>query len=98
MAVVLIEIGMGTYRTEHFNEEQNNKQICLNLDLLAEKIELASRRAAEYQQRSARYYNQNLQIRQFKTGDWVLRRVNQNMKDPNHEVFGPNWEGPYRVL
>ena len=37
-------------------------------------------------------------IRQFKTGDWVLRRVNQNTRDPNHGVFGLNWEGPYRVL
>lgn len=47
---------MGTYRTKYFNKEQNNEQMSLNLDLLAEKIELASWRVAEYQQRVARYY------------------------------------------
>lgn len=35
--VVPVEIGMGTHHTEHFNEKQNNEQMCLNLHLLAEK-------------------------------------------------------------
>lgn len=96
--VVLVEIEMGTHRTKHFNKEQNNEQMCLNLDLLAERRELALKRVAEYQQRVAYYYNQNVRKRQFKTDDWVLRRVNQSTRDPNHGVFGPNWEGLYRVL
>lgn len=89
---------MGTHRTKHFNKEQNNEQMCLNLDLLAERRELALKRVAEYQQRVVYYYNRNVRKRQFKTDDWVLKRVNQSTRDPNHEVFGPNWEGPYRVL
>ncbi|KAH9698184.1 hypothetical protein KPL71_023918 [Citrus sinensis] len=97
-AVVLVEIGMSTYRTEHFDEEQNNKQIYLNLDLLLEKREVASKRAAEHQQRVARYYNQHVRVQQFKVEDWVLRKVNQNTRDPNHGVFSPNWEGPYMIL
>lgn len=36
-AVVPVEIGMGTHYTEHFNEKQNNEQMCLNLHFLAEK-------------------------------------------------------------
>lgn len=44
-AVVLVEIGMGTHHTEHFSKEQNNEQMCLNLHLLIEKKESASRRA-----------------------------------------------------
>lgn len=61
--------------TEHFNKEQNDEQICLNLDLLSEKRKMASRRATKYQQ-----------------------RVAYSTRDPNHGLFSPNWEGPYRVL
>ncbi|XP_052297264.1 uncharacterized protein LOC127902396 [Citrus sinensis] len=96
-AVVPAEIGTTTHRTDHFNEQENDEQICLNLDLLTEKRELAAERSVIYQQRVARYYNQKVNIRQFKVGDWVLRRVNQNTKDSTQGVLGPNWEGPYRV-
>ena len=36
-AVVLVEIGVGTHRTEYFDEEQNDEQICMSIDLLEEK-------------------------------------------------------------
>ena len=45
-----------------------------------------------------RYYNKNVRVRQFRTGDWVLRKVNQNTRDPNHGALGPKWKGPYRVI
>ena len=96
-AVVPAEIGTTTHRTDHFNEQDNDEQICLNLDLLTKKREQAAERSVIYQQRVARYYNRKVNIRQFKVGDWVLRRVNQNTKDSTQGVLGPNWEGPYRV-
>lgn len=40
-AVVPAEIEVTTCRTEHFEESENNEQMCLNLDFLAEKRELA---------------------------------------------------------
>lgn len=89
---------MTIHLTEHFNKEENDEQIYLNLDLLVEKRELASRRVAAYQQRITRYYNQNIRVRQFKVSDWVLKKVNQDTKDLSQGVNGPNWEGPYRVL
>ena len=92
-AVVSAEVGTTTNRTNHFDEQENNDQMCLNLDLLTEKREQVSRRSTIYQQRVARYYNQMVNVRQFKVGDWVLRRVNQNMKDSAQVVLGPNWEG-----
>lgn len=46
-AVVPAEIGVGTYRTEYFNEEQNDEQMCINLDLLKEKREKASQKVAQ---------------------------------------------------
>ncbi|XP_024039511.1 uncharacterized protein LOC112098123 [Citrus clementina] len=96
-AVVPAEIGTTTHRTDHFNEQENDEQICLNLDLLTERREQAAERSVTYQQRVARYYNQKVNIRQFRVGDWVLRRVNQGTKDSTQGVLGPNWEGPYRV-
>ena len=44
--VVPAEIGIGTHRTEYFADEQNDEQICLNLDLLKEKREGASQKVA----------------------------------------------------
>ncbi|KAK9190212.1 hypothetical protein WN943_018814 [Citrus x changshan-huyou] len=96
-AVVPAEIGTTTHRTNHFNEQENDEQICLNLDLLTERREQAAERSVIYQQRVARYYNQKVNIRQFRVGDWVLRRVNQSTKDSTQGVLGPNWKGPYRV-
>ncbi|XP_024036873.1 uncharacterized protein LOC112096894 [Citrus clementina] len=96
-AVVPAEVGTTTHRTDHFNEQENDEQICLNLDLLMEMREQAAERSVTYQQRVARYYNQKVNIRQFRVGDWVLRRVNQSTKDSTQGVLGPNWEGPYRV-
>lgn len=79
--VVPAEIGISTHQIEHFDKEENNEQIYLSLDLLGEKRETVARRAAEYQQGVARYCNQNVRVRQFRSGDWVLRRVNQSTKD-----------------
>lgn len=36
--VVLVEIGMPSYWVQHFQPEQNEKQLKFNLDLLEEKI------------------------------------------------------------
>ena len=96
-AVVPTVIGTTMHQTDHFNEQENHEQMCLNLDLLMEKREQTAKRSAIYQQRVARYYNQKVNVWQFKVGDWVLRKVNQNTKDSTQGVFGPNWEGPYRV-
>ena len=68
-AVIPAEIEVWTHRTEYFNEEQNDEQICLILDLLEEKREGASQRTAKCQQRIMRYYNKNVRMRQFRAGD-----------------------------
>ena len=61
-------------------------------------MEGVSQKAAQCQQRVTRYYNKNVRMRQFRAGNWVLRKVNQNTRDPNHGALGPKWEGPYRVI
>lgn len=48
--VVPAELEATTHQTEHFEENENHDQICLNLDLLTKKKKLASKRPASYQQ------------------------------------------------
>ena len=80
-AVVPVEIRTTTHWTYHFDVQENNGKMYLNLDLLTDQREQASKRSTIYQQKVVRYYNQKMCIRQFKVGDWVLRKVNQNTKD-----------------
>lgn len=47
-AVVPVEIRVTTHQIEYFEESENNEQICLNLDLLAEKRELTSKKVTAY--------------------------------------------------
>lgn len=70
--IVLAEIVMGTYQTEYFDKEQNDEQMCLNLDLLEEKREEASWKSMECRQRVARYYNQNVRMQHFRAGEVVV--------------------------
>lgn len=54
-------------------------------------------RMASYQQNIVRSYNKNVRVKVFQQGDWVLRKVFPNNKDPRHGNLAPTWEGPYRV-
>ena len=46
-AVIPAEIGVGTHQTKYFNEEQNDEQMCINLNLLEGKREKASQKVAQ---------------------------------------------------
>ncbi|KAL8507532.1 hypothetical protein ACS0TY_018178 [Phlomoides rotata] len=48
---------------------------------------------ATYKQRSKRYYNSKVRVRQFQVSDLILKKI-QGPKG----MFGPNWEGPFRVF
>ena len=68
------------------------------LDVLDEKRDRALIRMANYQQSVAKYYNSRVRPRTFNEGDLVLRKVFQNIAEPNAGKLGANWEGPYRIL
>ena len=56
-ALIPIEIGVTSYRVEHFDLEVNKQGLRCNLDLMDELRDLARIRQAAYNQRIARYYN-----------------------------------------
>ena len=67
------------------------------LDLLEEYRDTATIRLAEYQQKLARRYNQDVRVREINAGDLVLRKAVESMRDTNTEKLAQTWEGPYRI-
>jgi hypothetical protein len=97
-AVIPVEVGLTTWRTNNYDEEINDAQLRSNLDLVDEVRDQAEARTRVYQQRMARYYDRRVKHREFKVGDLVLRKVTLATKDPTQGKLGPTWEGPYRVV
>nr|GFA87381.1 reverse transcriptase domain-containing protein [Tanacetum cinerariifolium] len=90
------EIGMPTYRTTVVDVVNNDEELCLNLDLLEERQELAAMSEAGSKSKMMKYYNSRVRGVAFKPGDFVYRS-----NDASHAVaggkLGPKWEGPYEV-
>ena len=96
-AVIPLEIGLPTIRSELLETGQNDSLQARELDLAESRRELALIRAEAYKQQVARSFNKRVRTRTFQIGDLVLRRVLPNTKVVNDGKLGPNWEGPYRV-
>uniref|UniRef100_A0A2N9F3Z1 Uncharacterized protein n=1 Tax=Fagus sylvatica TaxID=28930 RepID=A0A2N9F3Z1_FAGSY len=97
-AVVPVEIELTTLRTSAYDDQQNEEQLCLNLDLIDEVRETAEARMKRYQEKMARHYNSKVKPRQLSIGDLVLRKVTLATRNPSEGKLGPNWEGPYKVI
>ncbi|GFY95165.1 hypothetical protein Acr_10g0005500 [Actinidia rufa] len=95
-AVIPLEVGLPTIRTEAYNTSHNNEVLARDLDLAEERRENALIRMADYQKQLAKSFNQKVQRREFEVGSLVLRKVVGNTKDPTDNKLGPNWEGPYK--
>ncbi|XP_034219089.1 uncharacterized protein LOC117630490 [Prunus dulcis] len=97
-AVVPVEIGEPSYRTEAFAPKENEEAMSLSLDLLEEHRAQANLRNEAYKQRVSRYYDSRVRPRSFRIGDWVMRKVSLATKDTTEGNLGPSWEGPYEVI
>ena len=52
----------------------------------------------KHKEAMAIYYNKKVKVRRFNTGDLILRKVSQAIKDPSQGKLGLAWEGPYEVI
>ncbi|XP_074327481.1 uncharacterized protein LOC141665392 [Apium graveolens] len=95
--MVPVEVGSGSLHRDHYMEEDAEVNQRLHLDVLEETRENSQLRLTTYQQRAARYYNKKVKGHLLKVRDLVLRKVMPNTKNPQHGVFGANWEGPYKI-
>ncbi|XP_065616695.1 uncharacterized protein LOC136062038 [Quercus suber] len=97
-AIIPAEVHMANHRVTTYQDKDNVKQLCLNLDLIEEVRMNAEQRMARYKNLMARQYDAMVKPRRFNIGDLVLKRVSLATKNPAHGKLGPNWEGPYRVI
>ncbi|GJZ16650.1 hypothetical protein Tco_0552773 [Tanacetum coccineum] len=96
-AVIPAKIGIPTRRTIQRSDEENEEALKMNLNLLEERREIATIREARRKQQVEKYYNQRVHHKQFKVGEFVLRK-NELSKAENTGKLGPKREGPYEVV
>ncbi|XP_030958324.1 uncharacterized protein LOC115980184 [Quercus lobata] len=73
--VIPAEVGLTSYRVENYDMDENEKAMCLQLDLVDEVRAAAEQRLARYQNLMAKHYNTKVRHRDFQVSDLVLRKV-----------------------
>ena len=96
-AVIPLETGFPTLRTNSFNLSTNNELLEKSLDFIEERRESAMVQLAYYQHKLKQGYDANVKLRSLAPDDLVLRKVLDTVKNPAWGKLGPNWEGPYRI-
>ena len=97
-AVIPAEVGLTSYRVAHYNDKENEKQLCLNLNLI-DKVRMdAEQRVTLYKNLMTKHHDALVKPSQFNIEDFILKRVSLATKDPTHGKLKPNWEGPYKVI
>ena len=96
-AVLPIEVYEPTLRVMLYNEEDNWAALRHNLDLVPEIRGNALLRHQLYKMRMTRVFNRKVNLRSFKAGDLVLRKMEALGRANEEGKVTPNWEGPYKI-
>ncbi|XP_073138059.1 uncharacterized protein [Henckelia pumila] len=93
-AILPVEIGQPSARIRAYDDTDEGAR-AQKLDLIEERRKKAAHRMEAYRARVMRAYNQKVKPREFKEGEFVLKRVN-----PAGEVgkLDARWEGPYKLI
>ena len=91
-AIIPIETGFLTLRTQSFNPNNNDKLLERSLDLIEERRESAMVQFVYYQHKLKQGYDARVRLRPLEPGDLVLRKVLGTAKNPAWGKLGPNWE------
>ncbi|XP_076918806.1 uncharacterized protein LOC143579351 [Bidens hawaiensis] len=94
-AMIQVEIGSPTNQI-FLKGEENEEDLCLNLNLAKERREEAARKEVEYMEKVETYYNARVREVKFRKGDLVLRENEASRKEDQGNL-GPKWEGPYQI-
>ena len=84
-AIIPIETGFPTLRTQSFNPNDNDKLLERSLDLIEERRENAMVQLAYYQHKLKQCYDARVRLRLLESGDLVLRKVLGTAKNPAWE-------------
>ena len=71
-AVIPAEVHIAKHRVKRYQDEDNEEQLCLNLDLIDEVRMDAKQRTVRYKNLMARQYDAMVKPRHFNIGDLVL--------------------------
>ena len=74
-AIILLEIGFPTLKTDQFNAEGNDHLLSENLELIDERREVAMIKMTHYQQKLRQRYDKRVKISPLAPRDLVLRKV-----------------------
>ncbi|XP_072083639.1 uncharacterized protein [Arachis hypogaea] len=96
-ALILVEVGVPTLRTELYDEQHNINIRNAELDLVEEERDIATIKQRARKQLAERKHNKRVVSRAFTEGDLVLRRTEEARRPPSHGKLAANWEGPFRV-
>lgn len=96
-AIIPIESGFPTIRTDQFSVEENDHLLSTSLELVEERREMAMVKMAHYQQRLKQGCEKLVKLRPLTLGDLVLRKVVGIARNLAWGKLGPNWEGPYQI-
>ena len=97
-AVIPLEVGLPTFRSELCDQGLNDLNVARELDLAEEGREAAAIRLAAYQQQLAKGYNPRVKERKFAVGELVLKKTLPGDRDPNEWKLAPNWQGPFKII
>ena len=87
-AVIPLETGFPTLRTNTFSSDSNDAMLEKILDLIEERKESAMVQLAYYQHKLKQDYDSNVKLKPLAVGDLVLRKVLGTTKNPNWGIIG----------
>ncbi|VFQ96090.1 unnamed protein product [Cuscuta campestris] len=90
------ETSLLSYRVEIFDAQENEENLRAELHLIDERRERAYIRAENYPRQVKSYHDQRVRPRQFKVGDWVLRK-REVSRPTDGGKFAKSFEGPYVI-
>ena len=88
--VILVEVGLISYKVENHDESKNDEAMRLLLDLVDEVRATTKQRLARYQDFMPKHYNSKVRHRDIQVGDLVLRKVTGTTRDPSQGKLCPN--------
>ena len=89
-AIIPIEIGFPTLRTQSFNPSNNDELLEKSLDLIEERRESVMVQLAYYQHKLKQDYDARVRLRPLEPRDLVLKKVLGTAKNPAWGKLGPN--------
>ncbi|VFQ98999.1 unnamed protein product [Cuscuta campestris] len=90
------ETSLLSHRVETFDAQGNEENLRAELHLIDERREKAYMRAENYRRQVKSYHDQRVRPRQFKMGDWVLRKWEVS-RPIDGGKFAKSFEGPYII-